>query len=191
MYFLATPQNSFAAKVPFLPVIGMTHSNPVSTTVPDWSREKIERGCWQPSRYLLRSIRGYQAARARGGLSSLIVRRFWVLSHRFWGAVNGADIPINTRIAGGLSIPHANGIVIHSDSVIGPNCLISQQVTLGGGSLAAPRLGVHVRIDPGAKVLGNVTIGDHAIIHANSVVLSDIPSHATAEGIPAKILHKK
>ena len=88
---------------------------------------------WQPGRYLLRSIRGYQAARAKGGLSSLIVRRLWVVSHRFWSAVNGADIPINTRIEGGLSIPHPNGIVIHPDSVIGPNCLISQQVTLGGG----------------------------------------------------------
>ena len=169
----------------------MSHSNPVSTTVPDWSREEIERGSWQPDRYLLRSIRGYQAARARGGISSLIFRRFWVLSHRFWSAVNGTDIPINTRIAGGLSIPHPNGIVIHSDSVIGPNCLISQQVTLGGGSLAAPRLGVHVRIGPGAKILGHITIGDYAVIRANSVVLSDVPPHTTMEGIPAKIIREK
>ena len=166
----------------------MHPSNQVSSTVPDWGREQIERNSWQPGRHLLRSIRGYQAARAKGGLSSLIVRRLWVVAHRFWSAVSGADIPINTRIAGGLSIPHPNGIVIHPDSLIGPNCMISQQVTFGGGSLAAPQLGGNVQIGPGAKLLGNISIGDHAKINANSVVLSDVPPHVTVEGIPAKII---
>ena len=169
----------------------MPPSNELSSTVPDWSREIVGDVSWQPGRYLLRSIRGYQAARAKGGLSSLIVRRLWVVSHRFWSAVNGADLPINTRIEGGLSIPHPNGIVIHPDSVIGPNCLISQQVTLGGGAVSAPRLGANVRIGPGARILGDITLGDHCVIQANAVVLGDVPAYASMEGVPAKMIPGK
>ncbi len=87
-------------------------------------------------------------------------------------------------------MPHPNGIVIHPDSEIGPNCLLFQQVTLGGGEDGAPRIGGHVDIGAGAKILGGVTIGPHAKIGANCVVLRDVPPGATAVGIPAKILEK-
>jgi serine O-acetyltransferase len=111
-----------------------------------------------------------------------------VFRHRFWSAVSGADIPLNTRFGGGLSIPHPNGIVIHPDSVIGPNCLILQQVTLAVGEDGAPRLGAHVDIGAGAKILGGVRIGTDAKIGANAVVLSDVPEGATAVGIPARVI---
>jgi len=87
-------------------------------------------------------------------------------------------------------MPHPNGIVVHPDAVIGVNCLFFQQVTIGtGGSRSGcPRIGGHVDIGAGAKVLGGVVIGNHAKIGANAVVLCDVPDHATAVGIPARIL---
>ena len=169
----------------------MSGENCISAELPDWGREKIIPLAWQPDRRLLRSIRGYQSTRSRGGISALILSRYWVLVYRFWSAVCGADIPINTKIEGGLAIPHPNGIVIHCDSQIGPNCLILQQVTLAGDEKGAPRLGGHVDIGAGAKILGSLTIGDHAKICANAVVLSDVPAGATAVGIPARIITKK
>jgi serine O-acetyltransferase len=111
------------------------------------------------------------------------------LRHRFWQAISGADIPVTTRIGGGLLLPHPNGVVIHPDAVIGPNCLLFQQVTLGSHDTGGvPRLGGHVDIGAGAKVLGAVTLGDHAKVGANAVVLHDVPPGATAVGIPARVL---
>lgn len=150
----------------------------VSATDPDWSREDPVR-LYDPPRRLLRAIRRYQAA-------GPIMRRYWVLSHRFWSAVTGADIPLNCQIGGGLRIQHPNGIVFHSDSVIGPNCTIMQQVTLGTDrSGRAPVIGGHVDIGAGAKVIGPVQVGDHAQIGANAVVVKDVPEGAVAVGIPA------
>ena len=100
----------------------------------------------------------------------------------------GAEIPIHISIGGGLMMPHPNGIVIHQDARIGPNCLIFQQVTLGGSTLGAPVLEGHVDVGAGAKILGKVVIGAHARIGANSVVLEDVPAGATAVGIPARII---
>jgi len=117
-----------------------------------------------------------------------MVKNYWAVSHRFWSVVTGADIPLNCTIGGGLLLPHPNGVVIHPDSVIGCNCLLFQQVTLGTEmSGVAPVLGGHVDIGAGAKVLGRVTVGDHARIGANAVVLSDVPEGATAVGIPAHV----
>ncbi|MEM9098715.1 MAG: serine acetyltransferase [Pseudomonadota bacterium] len=157
-------------------------SDAISASEPDWDREKLQ-SFWQPSKRLLRSIRRYQAAGGRG-LVGRLAKRYWVLQHRFWSVVTGAEVPINTRIGGGFMMPHPNGIVIHPGSEIGPNCLFFQQVTLAGG----PTIGGHVDIGAGAKILGKVRIGDHARIGANAVVTRDIPSGATAVGVPARVL---
>jgi serine O-acetyltransferase len=150
----------------------------------DWSRERKRLGEWSPSRSLLASIRSYQSTRFP------LLRKLCVLRYRFWSIVTGADIPLNCRhLGGGLLLPHPNGIVIHPDAVIGPNCLVYQQVTIGTveNRPGAPRIGAHVDIGAGAKILGPVVIGDHARIGANAVVLSDVPAYASAVGIPAKV----
>ena len=86
-------------------------------------------------------------------------------------------------------MPHPNGIVIHPEVTIGPNCLIFQQVTIGTkGRSGLPHIGGHVDIGAGAKILGNVKIGDHACIGANAVVMHDVPAGKIAVGIPAKVL---
>ena len=155
----------------------------ISATEPDWSREQLRRW-WDPSRQLLKSIRAYQKWYGKGGIVGRFLCRVNVLQHRFWSVVTGTDIPINCQIAGGLLLPHPNGIVIHSSVSIGPNCLIFQQVTM----VRNVKIGGHVDIGAGAKILRDVRIGDHAKIGANAVVLGDVPAGTTAVGVPAKII---
>ena len=161
---------------------------PISATDPDWSREQ-PRGAWDPSRRLLRSIRRHRAASAGTSVWSRVTRKWWALQHRLWSVITQTEISPATQIGGGLQLPHPNGIVIHPSAVIGPNCLIFQQVTIGtrAGTKGAARIGGHVDIGAGAKILGPVTIGDHAIIGANAVVTRDVPAHAVAVGVPATI----
>jgi serine O-acetyltransferase len=161
--------------------------NVVSAETPDWSRERKGIFEWAPSRALIASIRAYQRYASSRSWRAALLRRVAVLRHRWWSIVAGADIPLNCRLGGGLLMPHPNGIVIHPDAEIGPNCLLFQQVTIGGGKGGAPKIGGHVDIGAGAKILGGVTIGQHARIGANCVVLDDVPPGATAVGIPARI----
>ena len=160
----------------------------ISADIPDQSREHCRR-FWDPGRRLLRSIRSYQKAKSRRALFRWS-SKYWVLEHRFWSIVTGADIPLNCDIGGGFLLLHPNGVVIFPGSVIGPNCLVFQQVTIGvgGPKPGAPVLGGDVEIGAGAKILGGVHIGDHARIGANAVVLQDVPPGATAVGVPAKIV---
>lgn len=158
-------------------------SQQISLLVPDWSREQIHKW-WDPGRQLLKTIRNYQYWQQRGGVLSHFFTKYYVIQHRFWSVVTGADISLNCRIQGGLLIPHPNGIVIHPDAVIGANCLILQQVTI----VAGVTIGGHVDIGSGAKIIRPVSIGDAAQIGANAVVLHDIPAYATAVGIPAKVI---
>jgi len=165
----------------------------VSSTDPDWEREKPARGTYEPAKYLLASIRRYQRLVKAGGTIAKVVRPFVVLQHRFWSIVSGADIPLNADIGGGLLMPHPNGIVIHPDAHVGPNCLVFQQVTVGtnGTRPGCPVIAGHVDIGAGAKILGGVKIGAHARIGANAVVLDDVPENASAAGVPARIIRQE
>jgi serine O-acetyltransferase len=162
----------------------------VSEEIPDWRREHFSVGEWNTSRRLLRSIRTYQRWHGRFGPLGWIVCRVSGFRHRLWCAITGADVPLNCRISGGLQLPHPNGVVLHPDAQIGPNCVLFQQVTIGtdGKRPGVPRLVGHVEVGAGAKVLGPITIGAHARIGANAVVLCDVPAGAVAVGIPARVI---
>jgi serine O-acetyltransferase len=116
------------------------------------------------------------------------MRRYWAVMHRFWSVITQCEIHLNTEIGGGLLLTHPQGIVIHPSARIGPNCAIFQQVTIGLGRTGVPRIGGNVDISTGAKIIGNITIGDHAIIGANAVVTKDIPTGGVAVGVPARLL---
>ncbi len=162
-----------------------------SAEVPDWSREQKRFFEWAPSKSLIASIRAYQHHASKRHLWSPWLRRCAVLRHRFWQVVTGADIPVNTSIAGGFVMIHPNGVVVHPASQIGPNCMLFQQVTLAGGEHAAPILQGHVDVGAGAKLIGDITLGKHVAVGANAVVLTDVPDHATAVGIPARIIRRR
>jgi len=164
--------------------------NPVSAEVPDWSRERRRPGEWSPAKSLIASVRAYQRHAGRRGLLALCARRMAVLRHRWWSVVSGADVPLTSRLGGGLVLPHPNGVIIHPGASIGPNCMIFQQVTLGSSRGGVPTLGGHVDVGAGAKILGGVRIGHHARIGANAVVLCDVPDGATAVGVPAVVVER-
>ncbi len=107
--------------------------------------------------------------------------------------VTTVDIHPAAQIGERLFIDHAAGVVIGETAIIGNDVVIYQQVTLGGVSTSSgkrhPTVGNSVVIGAGAKVLGNITIGDNAKIGANSVVVKDVPCCATAVGVPARIIN--
>ena len=160
----------------------------LSATCPDWSREAKPLLAWMPSRSLLASIRAHSRAAGSRNPWHVLLRKLAVLRHLFWSVVTGADIPLGCKIGGGLLLPHPNGVVIHSDVVVGPNCLIFQQVTLGMANGGVPKIAGHVDIGAGAKVLGPIVVGAHARVGANAVVIRDVPAHATVVGVPARVV---
>jgi serine O-acetyltransferase len=102
----------------------------------------------------------------------------------------GVDINPAARIGIGLMLDHGTGIVIGETAVVGDYCSILQNVTLGGTGKETgdrhPKIGDYVLISVGAKVLGNIKVGNCSRIGAGSVVLKDVPPRTTVAGVPAK-----
>ncbi len=104
--------------------------------------------------------------------------------------MSGIELHCETRVGHRLLIEHFGGIIISGDAVIGDDVVIRQGVTIGlrtTGKKGAPVIGNRVDIGAGAKLLGNIRIGDDVVIGANAVVLCDIPDGALAVGVPAVI----
>lgn len=141
----------------------------------------IKRGNWGA----IALIRLAQLFRVRGSrlLAQLATNR---LRRDF-----GCFVHPGAQIGAGLRLPHPNGVVIGSGVMIGANCTLYQQVTLGArrsgevSSAAYPHLGDGVTVFAGAKLIGPIRIGDGAIIGANAVVLTNVPSGHRALGVPA------
>lgn len=92
------------------------------------------------------------------------------------------------KIGGGIFIQHGYATIIAPHS-IGKNCWVCQGVTIGyTNDTDCPTIGDNVTIYAGAKVLGNVIVGDNSIIAANAVVVKDVPANVIVGGIPAKII---
>lgn len=106
----------------------------------------------------------------------------------------GIDIHPGATIGENFFIDHGIGVIIGETAIIGNNCTIYQGVTLGGTGKECgkrhPTLGNNVMVSAGAKVLGNITIGDNSKIGAGSVVLKDIPSDSTVVGVPGRIVKR-
>ncbi|MEO0465918.1 MAG: serine O-acetyltransferase [Pseudomonadota bacterium] len=130
------------------------------------------------------------------------------IAHRLWGQgretlafhfqsraseLFGVDVHPAARIGRGVMLDHASGITIGETAVVGDNCSLLHGVTLGGtGKVVGdrhPKIGRGVLLSVGAKVLGNIHIGDDAKIAAGSVVLKDVPAGCTVAGVPAKIIN--
>ncbi len=106
--------------------------------------------------------------------------------------VFGVDINPAARIGRGIMMDHASGIVIGETAVVGDNVSMLHGVTLGGTGKESgdrhPKIGSGVLIGAGAKILGNISVGENARVAAGSVVLKPVPANCTVAGIPAKIV---
>lgn len=108
--------------------------------------------------------------------------------------ITGIEIHPGAKIGQGFFIDHGMGVVIGETAIIGDNALIYQGVTLGGTGKESgkrhPTLGKDVVVGAGAKVLGNIEIGDNVRIGAGSVVLRNVPSDCTVVGVPGRIVYR-
>ena len=100
------------------------------------------------------------------------------------------EVSKHAKIGPGLRLPHPMGIIIAPHSEIGADCDLYADVrlVLSHGNRQGPKLGRHVFMGDGAKAVGAVTIGDHAVIGVSAVVTKDVPPCATAVGVPAKVI---
>ena len=136
---------------------------------------------------LLASILECQRRQPRPGMMRKLARA----RHTFWSILTQSDIAPEAKLGKNLMLPHPNGVVIHEDAVVGDDCMIMQQVTIGMiGDGEVPIVGNKVYIGAGAKIIGKVRIGDGARIGANAVVTTDVPAGCTAVGVPAKIIKR-
>jgi serine O-acetyltransferase len=114
------------------------------------------------------------------------------LVSNFGRFLTGIEIHPAAKIGKGFFIDHGMGVVIGETAEVGDNVTLYQGVTLGGTGKERgkrhPTLGNDVLVGVGAKVLGAITIGDGARIGGGAVVLRDVPPHATAVGVPAKVV---
>ena len=103
------------------------------------------------------------------------------------------DIHPAARMGSGVFIDHATGVVIGETAVVGDDVSMLHGVTLGGTGAERgdrhPKIGKGVLLGAGAKVLGNIQIGDYAKIASGSVVLKPVPSGCTAAGVPARLVN--
>ena len=103
----------------------------------------------------------------------------------------GCYLPYQVKLSKNFVIGYGGiGVVIHARTVIGDDCHIDQNVTIGGTSkkYEVPIIGNHVYIGAGAKVLGPIKIGNNVVIGANSVVVNDVPDNSLVLGIPGKVV---
>jgi len=103
----------------------------------------------------------------------------------------GIEIHPGAQIGKRFFIDHGLGVVIGETAIVGNDVLLYQGATLGGTGIVKgkrhPTIGNNVVIGAGAKVLGNIIIGDNSYIGANAVVIKDVPSNSTVVGVPGRI----
>lgn len=115
--------------------------------------------------------------------------RAWSQFVRF---ATGVEIHPGAQIGRRFFIDHGMGVVIGETAVVGDDCMLYHQVTLGGRSLERgakrhPTLGDRVVVGAGAKVIGNITLGDDAKVGAGALVIKDVPAGETVLAAPSKI----
>lgn len=128
--------------------------------------------------------------------SCLWGRKFFVFVAQIVKSFNrffySCDIAYQVDLPSTTLMPHQGlGVVIHPKTIIGDNCIIYQNTTLGEkhgvGNDGAPIIGNNVMIGVGSVILGPIRIGDNVKIGANSVVITDVPDNSVVCGVPAQV----
>lgn len=119
-----------------------------------------------------------------------VVYLFSRIMYRKYKIKYGVYIPIDTEIGPGFFIAHGRDVTINQNVIIGKNCCIHQYSTIAGSpDKGVPVIGDNVFIFASVNIIGEVKIGNSAVIGAGSVVTKDIPEGATVAGVPAKVLN--
>ena len=117
------------------------------------------------------------------------IRVFLLIIYRFFETLYGISLPVKCKIGHGLYIGHFGGVIINQEVVIGNNCNISHNVTIGKSNSAqssgVPTIGDNVYIAPGAVISGGISIGNECLIGPNAVVLSSTEEGAVVLPQPA------
>lgn len=126
------------------------------------------------------------------GLLAKIVSLYYMLKLRKLSKITGFQIPIRT-IGKGLTIWHWGTIIINEDAQIGDYCTLRPGIIIGHKKEGekSPVIGNYVEINSGARIIGDINIGDDVIIAPNAVVTHDVPSHSIVAGVPAKIIKQR
>lgn len=129
-------------------------------------------------------LRFGQWSRRRPKVLRILFDPIYVILDFFIHVLWGIEIPRSARIGPGLYIGHYGGITVSSIAVIGRDCNLSQNITIGvsgaGQKRGAPTLGDNVYVAPGARLVGKITIGNNVKIGANAVIHKDLPDNAIA-----------
>jgi serine O-acetyltransferase len=121
----------------------------------------------------------------------LLLRALLYPIAKFMKLLVGASLNPAGVIGPGFRLIHGGSVFLGGQMVMGAHCMVYHEVTIGPSALRSmdyPVIGDRVRIFPGAKILGGITIGDDAVIGANSVVIEDVPAGAVVAGNPARIV---
>ncbi|MDR2428931.1 MAG: serine O-acetyltransferase, partial [Candidatus Margulisbacteria bacterium] len=114
------------------------------------------------------------------------------LGSQIMRALTGIEIHPGAKIGNGVFIDHGSGVVIGETAEVGDNCLIYHGVTLGGTSTRRvkrhPTVGANTIIGCGAKIIGNIHIGQNCKIGVNAIVLKDVPDNSTVVGMAARVI---
>lgn len=136
----------------------------------------------------------YRFGRWRYTVKPALLRKplsfLYKLLYKFVQIVTGIELPCEVPIGRGFVIEHSGGIVISGYARLGADCRIRNGVVIGLARVedpCAPQLGDGVDVGAGAKLLGNIRIGNRVLIGANAVVVTDVPDDSIAVGVPAVI----
>jgi serine O-acetyltransferase len=128
---------------------------------------------------------------ARNRIAGNIARIAHRLVNRWLTHIDHADISHHARIGPGMLLMHRHGVII-GPAVIGKNCVIHQNVTIGqrvaGGDQGIPTIGDNVWIGPGAVLTGTITIGDGVTISAGTILSKDVPPRCLVAGNPGRVV---
>ena len=137
-------------------------------------------------------VKALSMHRVANKLSRMRLKLLARMVSQFCRFLTGIEIHPAAKISAGVFIDHGHGVVIGETAEVGTGTVLYQGCTLGGTGKQTgkrhPTVGENCVISAGAKILGNITIGDYAKIGAGAVVLTDVPPYATAVGVPARVV---
>lgn len=130
--------------------------------------------------------------------NSIIIKKILLKLYSEYLILNGSYIGHTAQIDGELITPHGLlGIFISGDAILGKNCVVFQQVTIGSNTVidskvkGSPKIGDSCYIGAGAKIIGNIRVGNNVRIGANAVVVKDVPDNSVVISQEVRVLVKE